>query len=187
MNVPGIHPIKQTLLNFGEPPINVGARIARRLGLEFYAIIKPYEAGHSTSETIGQSAPSRNYRPSQDWRSLRSYLSLDSPASGNCGCAPGKVTFPGAWMGLSFRSYPASGSWTIQPTLCVERLLKSGPAPTTTNTERGTSVCGQGECRNLPSKCFRYQWQARHRQRSKGKSPDASGAETERSLHRHHD
>ena len=53
VNVPGIHPIKQTLLNFGEPPINVGARLARQLGLEFYAIIKPYEAGHSTSEPLG--------------------------------------------------------------------------------------------------------------------------------------
>ena len=53
VNVPGIHPTKQTLLNFGEPPINVGARIARQLGLEFYAIIKPYEAGNSTSEPLG--------------------------------------------------------------------------------------------------------------------------------------
>lgn len=39
VNVSGIHPTKQTLLNFGEPPINVGARIARQLGLEFYAIL----------------------------------------------------------------------------------------------------------------------------------------------------
>ncbi len=53
VNVSGIHPMKQTLLNLGEPPINVGARVARKLGLEFYAIIKPYEAGHSTSEPWG--------------------------------------------------------------------------------------------------------------------------------------
>lgn len=47
------NPTLQTLLNFGEPPIFVAARIARRLGLEFYAIIKPYETGHSSAEPLG--------------------------------------------------------------------------------------------------------------------------------------
>ena len=105
VNVPGIHPIKQTLLNFGEPPINVGARLARQLGLES----APERSMPLLSPTRPDTPPPSHWvvRAVEKLRAFpgleESQIVLIPGRSGirNCGCAPGKVTFPGAWMGLS--------------------------------------------------------------------------------------